>query len=165
MRAVRLILSVILLCGLAACGNSKFRTYRGPPVTFVVVEKAERKMYLLHHEKVLKKYDIGLGFAPEGHKEFEGDGRTPEGLYTIDRRNPDSRFHLSVGISYPNEADREYAKAQEKEPGGDIFIHGQGPRHQKSRGDWTEGCIWITDRQMEDVYAMVKDGTPILIRP
>ncbi|RGP37419.1 L,D-transpeptidase family protein [Pseudotabrizicola alkalilacus] len=163
MRFLRVLVLLALAFGLAACGNnSKFKTYNGPEVTSVQVHKGARKMYLLHHEKVLKTYDIALGFTPVGHKEFEGDGRTPEGTYIIDRRNPNSEFHLSIGISYPNQADREYAKSLGKSPGGDIFIHG-GPKRKVSRRDWTAGCIAVTDKEMERIYAMVKNGTPIQI--
>ena len=162
----RAALALVMLLALAACGPpSKFRTYSGPEVTKIIVDKGDRRMRLYHNDEVLRTFRIGLGFAPRGHKQFEGDGKTPEGLYFIDRRNPNSRFHLSIGISYPNAADRAFAEAQGKSPGGDIFIHGKGPRHQRSRGDWTEGCIWVTDREMEDIYAMVRDRTPILIRP
>jgi murein L,D-transpeptidase YafK len=151
---------------LAACGDSKFRRYRGPEVTSIVVNKAARKMYLLHHDKVLKQYDFDLGFAPEGHKQFEGDGRTPEGTYIIDRRNPNSKFHLSIGISYPNQTDRAFAEAEGKSPGGDIFIHGQPNGRMAAKGrDWTYGCIAVTNDEIEEIYAMVKDGTVITIRP
>ena len=160
----RIVAVLVLAFGLTACGNSKFKTYNGPAVTSVQVHKGERKMYLLHHERVLKSYDIALGFSPVGHKQFEGDGRTPEGTYIIDRRNPNSEFHLSIGISYPNQADRAYAEAFGNKPGGDIFIHG-GPKRKVSRRDWTAGCIAVTDKEMERIYAMVKDGTPILILP
>ena len=80
-------------------------------------------MYLMHHGEVLRGFDVALGGAPVGHKAFEGDMRTPEGRYTIDRRNPDSRFHLSIGIDYPNEEDVARARASGKQPGGNIFIH------------------------------------------
>ncbi len=95
-------------------------------------------------------------------KQFEGDGKTLEGSYTVDKRNPDSLFHLSVGISYPNDTDIAFAAAQGREPGGDIFIHG-GPRPgvDPIKSDWTAGCIVATDREIEDIYAMVRDGTPI----
>lgn len=150
---------------LGACTPSKFRRYNGPDVTGIVVNKGDRRMFLMHEERVLKKYKIWLGFAPEGHKQIEGDGRTPEGLYTINRRNPNSRFHLSIGVSYPNEADIAAAKAMNAEPGGNIFIHGQKTPLAKNRGDWTWGCIAVSNKEMEQIYAMVKDGTPILIRP
>src|SRR6056297_3839514 len=153
MRAIGALMCVVLFVGLSGCSTSKFRTYNGPEVTKVVVNKADRKMHLLHHDRVLNSYDVDLGFAPEGHKQFEGDGKTPEGAYLIDRRNPDSLFHLSIGISYPNEADIAFAEAQGKSPGGDIFIHG-GPRKgidPMKKRDWTAGCISVTDRQVEDV--------------
>ncbi len=159
---------IVILCvaiGLSGCA-SKFRTYNGPEVTRVVVMKADRRMYLMHHDAVLKAYKIDLGFAPEGHKQTEGDGRTPEGRYFIDRRNPDSSFHLSLGISYPNVQDVERASSMGQSPGGDIFIHGGPRRGIDRRGpDWTAGCIAVTNREMEDIYAMVRDGTPIDIFP
>lgn len=149
---------------LSGCAN-KFRSYTGPEVTRLRLYKSERLLVLDGAEGVLRTYPVDLGFAPNGHKQFEGDGRTPEGAYVIDRRNPDSLFHLSIGISYPNEADRAFAEAQGKSPGGDIFIHG-GPRRgvdPMGKRDWTAGCISVTDRQIEEVYAMVPDGTPIYI--
>lgn len=158
------------LCGVSAsallAGCSKFRTYNGPQVTRVLVYKGTRHMYLMHHDMVLERYDVGLGFAPEGHKEVEGDGRTPEGNYWITHRNPDSAFHLSLGISYPNEADRAHARTLGQSPGGDIFIHGDPDRMRRRRGmDWTAGCIAVTDREIEQIYAMVTPGTPISIYP
>lgn len=162
---LKVFLVLALALGLSACGGSgKFRKYNGPEVTSVQVYKAARKMYLLHNGRVLESYDIALGFAPEGHKQFEGDGKTPEGAYYITHRNPNSAFHLSLGISYPNTADRAFAEEAGKSPGGDIFIHG-GPRRPISRRDWTEGCIAVTDKEMEVIYAMVKPGTVIHILP
>lgn len=150
-----------LALGLAGCA-SKFRTYEGPEVTRLQMFKGDRNLFLFNNTSVLKAYRIDLGFAPEGPKQFEGDGKTPEGAYTVDRRNPDSLFHLSIGISYPNEADIAFAAAQGREPGGDIFIHG-GPRPgiDAIKPDWTAGCIAVSDREIEDIYAMVRDGTPI----
>lgn len=166
----RTILAGGALAALAACSTqpSRFKTYNGPPVTQVVVQKSQRKMYLLNGNRALKVYDIGLGFAPQGHKNFEGDGRTPEGVYFIDRRNPDSRYHLSIGISYPNAQDTARAMAFGRGAGSDIFIHGLGPEGRvlsKQRRDWTAGCIAVTDEEAEDIYAMVRDGTPIVIAP
>lgn len=162
MRLTRILLAILMLVSVTAC-SSKFKTYRGPEVTRVVVFKEDRKMFLLHHYKVLEEYDIGLGFAPTGHKAFEGDGRTPEGSYYIDRRNPNSSFHLSIGISYPNPRDVQVARAAGKSPGGDIFIHGES-NPLKPR-DWTWGCIAVTNDEIEWIYAMVRDGTPIDIHP
>ncbi len=159
---------VLVLCvigfTLASCGSSKFKAYNGPAVTLVEVHKADRKMYLLHHKRVLRTYDIGLGFAPEGHKQFEGDGKTPEGSYQISHRNPDSSYHLSLGISYPNRNDLAFAEASGKSPGGEIFIHGE-PAGVPNRLDWTAGCIAVSDKEIERIYAMVKPGTRINILP
>ena len=163
MAAIRWVLVLALAFGLAGCG-SKFKAYNGPPVTLIEVHKADRKMYLLHNKRVLQSYDIALGFAPVGHKQFEGDGKTPEGSYRITHRNPDSAYHLSLGVSYPNRDDVAFAQGQGKSPGGDIFIHGE-PDGNPNRRDWTAGCIAVTDREMERIYAMVKPGARINILP
>ncbi|MCA3545323.1 MAG: L,D-transpeptidase family protein [Rhodobacter sp.] len=163
MWVLRVVVIVALAFGLSAC-SSKFKTYNGPEVTRVEVHKSDRKMYLLHNAEVLKDYDISLGFQPRGHKKFEGDGKTPEGAYVITHRNPRSSYHLSLKISYPNQTDRAYASTKGKSPGGDIFIHGfTGTRG--NRGDWTAGCIAVRNHEMEDIYAMVRPGTPIVIFP
>lgn len=148
---------------LSACA-SKFRTYRGPQVTKIQVNKAQRTFHMFHNDTVLKSYRFELGFAPEGHKQFEGDGKTPEGAYRISFKNPDSRFHLSIKIDYPNANDRAYARKMGKSPGGDIFIHGT-PGLYVGEQDWTWGCLAVTNREMEDIYAMVNVGTPIYIYP
>lgn len=165
MRFVRLLMIMALALGLAACGDNKFRTYRGPDVTSIQVHKEARKMYLLHNDRVLKQYDIGLGFQPVGHKQFEGDGKTPEGVYFISHHNPASRYHLSLGVSYPNAADTAFAFAQQKDPGGDIMIHGRSNYRGTNKGDWTAGCIAVTDDEVEEIYAMVRRNTPIYILP
>jgi murein L,D-transpeptidase YafK len=165
MKRRHLILGGAAVATLGACSPSKFKRYTGPDVTAIVVNKGDRKMYLLNESRILKEYDIVLGFAPDGHKQIEGDGKTPEGLYYIDRRNPNSRFHLSLGISYPNEEDRRIATELGESPGGDIFIHGQQHPLKKNKGDWTWGCISVSNKEMEKIYAMVKDGTPIALRP
>jgi murein L,D-transpeptidase YafK len=163
----RVFAALAMLAALVGCGKpqSKFRTYSGPEVTQVVVYKSDRRMHLYHYDTRLRSFKVQLGGNPMGHKQREGDRRTPEGDYIIDRRNPNSRFHLSLGIDYPNEEDRTRAKDNGWRPGGDIFIHGRGPRFANARGDWTDGCIAVTDREMEDVYAMIRDGTPIRIKP
>lgn len=165
MQVIRFLLVALVAIGVSGCAT-KFKTYDGPEVTRVLVYKTERKMFLMNRDKVLESYDVGLGFAPEGDKKASGDGRTPEGHYLIDKRNPNSRFHLSIGISYPSVYDVAEARALGVDPGGDIFIHGQGPTyHDALPRDWTWGCIAVDDREMEDIYAMVRDGTPISIYP
>lgn len=163
------ILAMVSLClavvGLAGCGGSKLRSYNGPEVTQLLIKKSERKLYLLHGNEVLKEYKVGLGGNPIGPKQAEGDQKTPEGFYRIDRRNPNSAYHLSLGISYPNDQDRANAKEMGMKPGGDIFIHGRAKANRGRGKDWTAGCIAVKDGQMEKVYSMVKVGTPIYIAP
>ncbi|MCR9124975.1 MAG: L,D-transpeptidase family protein [Rhodobacteraceae bacterium] len=149
---------------LGACSSGGVFQYNGPRITSVVVNKAPRRMYLLHQEDIVAKYNFDLGFEPEGHKRFEGDGKTPEGTYVIDRRNPNSRFHLSLGISYPNWHDRAFAAAHGKDPGGDIFIHGHPNGKTMKKPDWTLGCIAVHNHEMEQIWAMVETGTLITIR-
>ena len=166
MKRRNLILTGIAAALVSSCSSkSKFKTYRGPEVTFIVVNKSERKMFLFHKNSVLKEYDFDLGFAPIGDKFYEGDGRTPEGTYFIDRRNPNSKYHLSIGISYPNARDRAEAATLGKPPGGDIFIHGESNRLKLGKNDWTWGCIAVPNREIEEIYSMVKNGTPIKINP
>ncbi len=138
-----------------------------PKITRLVIVKHRRRLYLLSGEKVVRRYSIDLGFAPRGDKKVEGDGRTPEGRYVIDRKNPDSRYHLSLGISYPNARDRAEAARLGKSPGGDIFIHGRPflIRLLKGRRDWTAGCIAVSNREIEEIYRLVEIGTPIDIYP
>ncbi|WP_172327728.1 murein L,D-transpeptidase family protein [Mangrovicoccus sp. HB161399] len=158
------VVSLILFLALSACagGGTKFQAYSGPEVTQIYISKERRKLYLLHDAEVLKSYEIGLGFNPVGHKVAKGDGRTPEGLYLIDRRNPNSSYYLSLGISYPNRADVARSKELGVDPGGDIFIHGESSKPVNGK-DWTAGCIAVKDKEMEEIYAMVRNGTPIYI--
>ncbi len=160
----RSFLATAALGALVACG-SKFKTYNGPEVTQVLIFKGKRVMYLLHGNVAIKTYEISLGGNPVGDKKIEGDGKTPEGVYFIDRQNPNSTYHLSLGISYPNDADRAEAKALGKKPGGDIFIHGRARKNRGRGKDWTAGCIAVKDGEMEEIYSMVRVGTPIFIFP
>ena len=167
-RLLRTILALTLLVALASCGapKSKFKSYDGPPVTQIVVNKGERTMHLLSGRTVLKSYGIGLGYQPQGHKLFEGDGRTPEGMYFISHQNPNSRYHLSLGISYPDAEDHARAMMLGQQPGGDIMIHGRGAYGATQRNrDWTAGCIAVSDEEIEEIFAMVRPGVPIVIYP
>ena len=163
MKILKFITLMMLALGVSACSTSKFKTYDGPEVTRVIVNKGNRAMFLMHEDEVLKHYKVDLGFAPTGDKLQEGDGRTPEGEYIIDRRNPNSSYYLSIGINYPNQHDIAEARAAGVDPGGDIFIHGEATK--PFGPDWTAGCISVTNKEMEDVYAMVNDGTPVSITP
>jgi len=129
----------------------------------IQVDKSERRMRLYRDGKLIRTYSILLGDAPAGHKRQQGDERTPEGEYRISGRNPNSRFHLSLRVSYPNAADRKQAQARGVDPGGDIMIHGGTPPGYSR--DWTDGCIALTDRQIEEVWSLVPTGTPIRIDP
>jgi len=129
----------------------------------IVVDKAKRRMQLFHSNMVIRTYSILLGDAPSGHKRQQGDERTPEGDYRISGRNQNSRFHLSLRVSYPNDADRKQARARGVDPGGDIMIHGGTPAGY--RRDWTDGCIALTNAQIEEVWSLVPTGTPIRINP
>jgi murein L,D-transpeptidase YafK len=138
-------------------------------VDFILVEKNKHLLSVYHHNKLLKKYRIALGPAPRGHKQYEGDGKTPEGLYTIIQKNPKSHYHLALKISYPNEKDKRQAKARRVSPGGDILIHGLekkyawlGKLHRQT--DWTLGCIALTNPEIEELYAATPSGTKIEIR-
>ncbi|MGL6290923.1 MAG: L,D-transpeptidase family protein [Silanimonas sp.] len=127
------------------------------------VDKSERRMVLLREGRVLRSYRIRLGDAPEGHKRQQGDERTPEGEYRIDGRNPGSRFHLSLRLSYPNTADRAQARERGVDPGGDIFIHGGSRPYWPI--DWTDGCIAVTNQEIEEIWQLVPTGIPIQIDP
>jgi murein L,D-transpeptidase YafK len=136
-------------------------------VDFVLIEKAERRMSLWRDGKQLKTYKISLGFAPDGDKSREGDGRTPEGRYRIDRRNAQSSFHLSIGIDYPRPDQRAAARAEGRDPGGDIFIHGQPNGYQGPTllHDWTAGCAAVTNAEIREIWSLVPIGTVVEIRP
>ncbi len=140
-----------------------------PTAASVLVEKAARRLTLFDAAGArLRVYTgIALGGAPIGAKRFEGDGRTPEGRYVIDYGNEGSAYHLSLHISYPDSNDRAQARAEGRRPGGLIFLHGQPNGYGMTRipGDWTNGCIALSDEEIEEIWGMVADGTPIDIRP
>lgn len=136
----------------------------------VLVVKSRHRLMLLKDGAVLRSYEVALGKEPLGAKMCRGDKKTPEGSYVLDRRNPFSRFHRAIHISYPNRADRERAQEQGVSPGGEVMIHGL-PRGKEQMGelhtmiDWTDGCIAVTNEQMDEIWRLVADGTPIEIRP
>jgi murein L,D-transpeptidase YafK len=136
----------------------------------VIVVKNQRALTLLAHGKVLRTYKVALGATPVGAKENEGDHKTPEGHYLLDRRNAKSRFYKSIHVSYPREQDKEKAAQRGVSAGGDIMIHGlpngfgwMGPTHRNM--DWTDGCIAVTDAEMDEIWELVPAGTPIEIQP
>lgn len=135
----------------------------------VVVEKANRLLYLYQGDRVLRAYRVALGRQPVGPKMRQGDGRTPEGLYLIDWRNPASEYHLALHVSYPDPYDEARAAEAGVSPGGLIMIHGLPNGRDVGRAhlvrDWTEGCIAVTNEEIEEIWQLVPDGTPIDIRP
>ena len=138
-----------------------------PLIDQIVVRKADRVMELYAEGRHVHTIaGVQLGDAPVGHKRFQGDERTPEGRYTIDYGNPASGYFLSLRISYPNAQDVAYAAARGRSPGGQIFIHGQPNGYPgRMRGDWTDGCIAVSDAEMEALWRAVPDGTVIDILP
>lgn len=143
---------------------------RQEKVTVVRVDKSERRMWLMNRDKVVRTFRISLGGNPIGPKRTEGDQKTPEGNYVIDWRNPTSVAYRSMHISYPNRQDRERAKRDGAQPGGHIMIHGQhngiGWLWWASQYlDWTNGCIGVANHDMDEIIALVKPGTPIIIGP
>ena len=159
----------------AAVGAGAYAIWPGDPlpsdarVESIVVLKSDRKLILMNQGSPVREYRISLGRNPVGAKTQEGDGKTPEGSYFIDYRNEKSTFHLALQISYPSDADRVQASSQGVKPGGLIMIHGMrnhfgfvGRWHRWV--DWTDGCIAVTDQEIEEIGRVVRDGTPIEIR-
>jgi len=172
-RAARMIAMVSLMALIWLAGGCA-----APPPTEarladqVLVEKSARRLKLVADGRVLRKYRIALGDNPLGHKEREGDERTPEGDYVLDWRNPNSRYYKAIHISYPNERDRHRARLLGQNPGGMIMIHGlpnyivsDAVRREYMTRDWTDGCIAVTNEELDEIWQLVRDGTPIRILP
>jgi murein L,D-transpeptidase YafK len=141
-----------------------------PLADSVIVRKSQRMLYLMRANRILRTFKVSLGLRPDGHKQFEGDYRTPEGRYRLVRRNPNSEFFLSIQISYPNDADVAFARKKGHRPGGAIMIHGEPntprkPRDYYSNVDWTEGCIAVSNSDMVEIWLMTPPDTPIEIQP
>ncbi len=144
----------------------------GPPpvVDMVRVFKRQRRLELLSEGELISQYAIALGGQPEGHKQQQGDERTPEGFYVIDWRLEESAFHRALHISYPNSEDVRRARERGVDPGGAIMIHGL-PNNLAIIGsvhtvvDWTDGCIAVTNAEIEEIWRLVRDGVPIEILP
>ena len=141
----------------------------GANALHILIEKSQRRLMLIRAGRTLLTFPIALGSHPVGPKRMEGDGRTPEGRYVIDRFVPDSYFHRALHISYPNADDILWAQAMGVDPGGRIEIHGLPPGYEgvdpKSfENDWTDGCISVSDRAIELLWRNVGLGTPIIIR-
>lgn len=162
------VISVVLSLTFATPSSPPLRP--GAVADGVLIEKAARRLTLLQHGRVLKTYRVSLGRQPRGPKQQEGDHRTPEGQYVIDGRSADSRFHLALHLSYPNPRDIAQATSRGVSPGGDIMIHGirngfgwVGPLQRLV--DWTQGCIAVTNAEIEEIWRVVPNGAEVEIRP
>jgi murein L,D-transpeptidase YafK len=161
-----LFISAIFLIFLIRKGT--FKEKINGKVDKVLVIKSKREMYLLKNGEIIRTYKIALGDHPEGHKLREGDEKTPEGNYLLDWRNSKSVCYKSIHISYPDKTDIETAKKSGVSAGGDIMIHGLHPSNQylgdlHIATDWTNGCIAVTNEEMDEIWSCVRYGTPIEI--
>ena len=165
MKIVVIFISIFLLFGSVYVERIKENK-----VDQIIVLKSKRKIQLFYKKQKVKQYSISLGGNPIGHKQFEGDEKTPEGSYFIDGKNPNSKYYKNLGISYPNSKDKAFARSKGRNPGGAIKIHGL-PNNKPWLGklhllkDWTHGCIAVTNKQMDEIYSSVKTGTKIIILP
>ena len=173
MKILLIVFLVICLAavGLAAAAYVNFNPLpRDAVVDRIVVEKSARRLTLFQNGRALNSYPVALGRAPIGAKQYEGDQRTPEGIYRIDFHKPDSDYHLALHISYPEPRDIDRAAVEGLAAGRDIMIHGLpngrgwiGRFHRRS--DWTAGCVAVANFEIEEIYRAVPDGTPIELRP
>ena len=166
--SISFLLILYLLLSLCGCDDAPNKIRK--KADKVVVFKAERKMWLMHNQQVIASYAIALGAEPEGHKKQEGDERTPEGNYTLDWRNAQSSCYKSLHISYPNEADKTNAQQLGVSPGGMVMIHGLHPSvawlgSWHTVWDWTDGCVAVSNDEMDEIWQMVPDGTPMELKP
>ena len=163
LRATILVLCILLL-PLPGLAENELRADK------VVVIKSERKMFLFNKGQIIREYPISLGLNPIGHKRQRGDQRTPEGIYVLNQRNPESKFYKSILFSYPNDQDRRQAADKGVDPGGDLAIHGLPVSTKEEEWDyierdWTDGCIAVTNDEMKEIWQLVHIGTPIEILP
>lgn len=167
--ALGILLLISLQCA-AGCAADKSTPPLENQADRIVIEKSARTMTLMRNDKPLKTYKVALSRQPVGAKERAGDHRVPEGEYTVDSKNPDSRFHLALHISYPKAADREHARKLGVDPGGNVEIHGVGRAFSWVGSlhrwiDWTDGCVAVTNSEIEEIWPLVPVGTPVEIGP
>ncbi len=165
MRILGTSITILILLWLGSLHAGEF-----PIADRVIVDKSDRKLHLLKDGESFRIFDIALGMRPIGDKQQEGDFRTPEGLYLLDTRNPNSEYFLSIHVSYPNGRDIREARSQGLDPGGAIMIHGQPNSPTRSEAyyrtqNWTNGCIAVSNSDMIDIWLMTDSDTPIEIRP
>ena len=172
MLRLKLVLFALLLAVASTTGPARAQIPHFAPrkADLVVVYKARRLLELKRDGRTIGRFRVALGRDPVGPKRMEGDGRTPEGVYTLDWRNPESDFYRSIHVSYPAPWDHERASRWGVPPGDLIMIHGlpngvDPSRVPHPRVDWTDGCIAVTNQEMDEIWARVEDGTPIIIYP
>lgn len=160
---------ILALIALLPAGVFAQFVMAGEQADRLLIDKSDRTLWVYQDGEVIRTYrSLQFGDAPIGHKQFEGDEKTPEGHYMIDYGNPQSSYYLSLHIDYPNEQDRAFARSRGHSPGGLIFIHGQPNGmafDERVPGDWTDGCIALSNAQITELWALVPDNTPIEIRP
>jgi murein L,D-transpeptidase YafK len=168
---VRLRSFTIVILGLASCCSAIGQSIpANAKADHVIVMKKERTLTLMNHGNVLKTYKVALGGNPIGAKTRQGDHKTPEGVYRLDRRNAQSQYYKSIHISYPDAKDIAHARKMGVSAGGDVYVHGLpngykwvGASHRLK--DWTDGCVAVTDEEIDEIWKVVPDGIPIEIRP
>ena len=166
---LRTLCFLLAAASLCICGCSSAKLDRSQKIDRIVVIKSAHTMTLYAANQPLKTYKVALGRGAGDAKQRKGDHETPEGHYVIDSRNPNSRFHLALHVSYPNAEDRARAKALGQPTGGDIMVHGVESKFRWLGGlqhdaDWTDGCIAVTDKEMDEIWKAVPLGTPIEIQ-
>ncbi len=162
-RSIILVLAILAICPRTPAAET-------PQADKIIIVKSKRTMALMSGDKVLKTYRVALGTVPVGPKQIQGDHKTPEGSYMISAKNAGSRFHLALRVSYPSPADRARARTLHASTGGDIMIHGLGrefaflgPLQWKT--DWTDGCVAVTNEEIDEIWQLVPIGTRVEIRP
>jgi murein L,D-transpeptidase YafK len=169
-RKILCIASLFAFAWMSVAGASRVAAQARRKVDRIVIEKKQRTLTLMDGARILKTYKVALGGQPVGAKDRLGDHKTPEGIYSVDAKNPNSQFYKALHISYPNQADRVNAWKLGVNPGGDVEIHGLGAKwgwigakHRLT--DWTDGCIALTNEEIDEIYPLIKVGTPVEIRP
>jgi len=162
--------SILALVWVCVEAPSRTAAQSTTSVDRIVIEKSKRTLTLMNGAKLVKTYKVALGGQPVGAKDRQGDHKTPEGIYAVDAKKAQSQFYKALHISYPNQADREHARKLGLSPGGDVEIHGLGAKwgwigakHRLT--DWTDGCVAVTNEEIDEIYSQIKVGTPIEIRP
>jgi murein L,D-transpeptidase YafK len=160
----------LAIAWMSAGGAVQLAAQTASKVDRIVILKSARTLTLMSGTKTVKTYKVALGGQPVGAKDRQGDHKTPEGIYSVDAKNPNSQFHKALHISYPSQVDRGNARKLGVSPGGDVEIHGLGakwgwigPKHRRT--DWTDGCIALTNEEIDEIYPSIKVGTLVEIRP